>query len=232
MDDRHQPATIRAMEAVRDLVVELGLKPGDPLPGQRELAERAGLSRPVIREAVARLESQGVLRITPGVGVFVVAPEDAGAGPILADWRFDSQGTMEEVYQFRFAIEGYAIRMAAHRARKPDVAKLAEINTRFRALIEERRFREAAAKDQEFHDRLMVMSGNRLFRNALRNIGALIFETHAIPLLAEDKLMEAPKEHAWIIAAIAKRDSEMASVALRHHILRVTERARLDFHTR
>lgn len=228
----HQPATIRAVEAVRDLVVELGLQPGDSLPGQRELAERLGLSRPVIREAVARLESQGALRIAPGVGVFVAAREDAGERPILADWRFDSQGTIEEVYQYRFAIEGYAIRMAARRVRGPDIAKLNAINGEFRELLEARRFRDAATMDQEFHDRLMHLSGNRLFRNALRDIGNLIFETHAIPLLAEDKLMEAPREHEWIIAAMAKCDPEMASVAMRHHILRVTERVQLDFYAR
>jgi DNA-binding FadR family transcriptional regulator len=111
MSDPPQPARRRRTEsiedAVKDMIVRHGLKPGDRLPQERELMETFGASKGTVREAVSALASQGLVvsRTGPGGGLFLSAVEPERMMALLSGYFFFRTPTVEEIYAVRCALE-------------------------------------------------------------------------------------------------------------------------------
>ena len=102
-----------ALHAIRKLIDEGGYRAGDALPSQRELAERLGVSRASLREALSSLSALGVISVQPGKGVFVQGQEarrDVSGG---FTWPFAERISAADTFQLRFALEGFAAGLAA-----------------------------------------------------------------------------------------------------------------------
>ncbi|HNB89447.1 MAG TPA: GntR family transcriptional regulator, partial [Plasticicumulans sp.] len=110
----HRGISQQAAEAIRTLILEGGYAEGALLPSQRDLAERLGVSRTSLREALSGLASRGEVRVQAGKGVFVGKGQDArGAVPAAAvDWAFGAQASPGEIFQMRYGLEGYAAGLA------------------------------------------------------------------------------------------------------------------------
>lgn len=224
-----QSASQSALAQIQDLVAKHGLRPGDRLPGQRELSERLGISRPALREALAVLETLGVLRIVPGRGVFVAERRDGAPLDLAAAWHFADRFTPAEIYQLRFAIEGFTARMAARRASRSDLARLRGLNAAMRDCLAAGDFAAAARRDFELHMTVIRISGNRAMEQITLSIEALILETQLMPLSAQQHLFEPIGEHEALLRAIESGDAELAGVTMRHHIARAAERVGVPF---
>ena len=98
-----------ALQAIRKLIKEQGFGPGDALPSQRDLAVRLGVSRASLREALSTLSALGVVSVQPGKGVFVHTSQET-PGVV---WPFAAQVTPLEIFQLRYALEGFAAGLAA-----------------------------------------------------------------------------------------------------------------------
>lgn len=220
-----KPVPKAALAEIQTLIAERSLKPGDCLPGQRELSERMGISRPAIREALAVLETLGVVEVRPGRGVFLSQPDEAVPPNAGTAWRLSTQSSPQEIYQLRFAIEGFAVRMAARRVGPKDASRLREINTRMEWLLKEGDVVAAAAEDFAFHLAIVRLSGNRAMEQILMNIDRLILGTQMMPLSRRQRLFEPIEEHAKIVEGIEHGDSELAGVMMRYHITRAAERS-------
>lgn len=207
-------------------ILEGHLRPGDRLPGERQLAEQLGVSRASVREALRVLEALEFIRARSGTGEgsgSIVVQEPTAGGAMTSLLRLHiglSHFTMPDVIQARAVVESWAARMAARRAGRADIANLAAILTRMESSSLSRwDFNEL---DTEFHVGLAETSGNRLvtyFMHAIRD-AVRIEMVAAFDRLADwQEVAEGlRKEHAAVLHAITVRDEEAAARTLENHI--------------
>lgn len=174
-------------------------KPGARLL-ETELAARFGVSRTPVREALRRLESQGVVTHEPRKGAVVAALD------------YDQLG---ELYAVREVMEGLAARLAARHASEPEIALLYDMIAADEAVTAPR---AQAQANKRFHRQLHLASHNRYLvetLNPVRRSLALLGDT---TFSAPGRIEASNAEHREIVDAVAARDGEAAEAAARRHI--------------
>lgn len=186
---------------------------GEMAPGSRvrevEIAERLGISRTPVREALRRLEADGLITHVPHLGAAVA--------------KLDHQAVIE-LYDMREVLEGTAARYAARHASEAEVQDLADI-----VETEMERAENPAALAQinrTFHSGLYHAGHNRFLLKALGSLSDAMILLGGTTLFIESRSLTAHEEHLAIVGAIAARDPEAAEDAARLHI-RNAQRARL-----
>jgi len=201
------------VDHIQRLILKGGLKPGDRLPSQRELAEQLGVSRPSLREALTVLETIGLVSVRAGSGVFV-ARQDARS-PI---WRYADRCTPADVYEARLGLEGYAARLAASRVDDAAAARLEECTRAMQAAYARRDVIGIAAADSAFHDLVFEMCGNPMLAAMYRPVRDIWIESQRLPMAHLDRLGETVREHETVKARIVERDPPGAERTMQDHI--------------
>jgi len=116
----HAPVADLVVRELEDLIVQGILVEGDRLPSERELAERFEISRPNIRIALKKLEAAGLLSIRHGEGTFVAQLTGNAMEPPLIELYARHGRAFRDYLEYRRAQEGFAARLAAHRATQTD----------------------------------------------------------------------------------------------------------------
>lgn len=211
-----------AAERLRELVEEWGLKPGDRLPPERELAARLGVGRTSVREGLRALELVGFVDVIPSKGVYL--KEDAG-GRLerrLRAWLTADRGGTRDLIELREALEGQAAALAAARATPVDLATIERQLNAMRAALDDADLEPFVIAEAAFHDAIARASRNGLLR---RSLGAIAEEvaaqTLAVAQISADARQRAVAEHAAIVGALRDRDQASASAAMRDHIRNV-----------
>ncbi len=209
-----------AAEQVRRLIHEGGLRPGDRLPSERDLARQLGVARTSVREGLRSLEIAGFLEIVPGKGTFLRDGASVPFSNAIRSWLARHEGAIVELIELREAIESQAARLAAERSTPEDTVALGAALTLMREAtitLEVDRFVEA---DRVFHDALAQATRNDLIRRALASIAreTLSFR-QATTSLGRWVMERTIAEHEAILRAIAARDATNAATAMRAHIL-------------
>ena len=179
-------------------------RPGDRLV-ESELAERLGVSRTPVREALQRLETQGL------------ASRD-GRGLVVASL---DHGEMADLYAVRTELEGLAARLAARHAAEEEVAVLRALCEEDRALLGDPRALSRA--NRRFHHQIHLASRNRFLVQQLGLVHRSMALMADTSLAVQGRGADALAEHEAIVAAIAARDPDAADEALRAHISRAFE---------
>ena len=174
-------------------------RPGDRLV-ESELAERFGLSRTPIREALQRLETQAV-----------VARD--GRSLVVARLDHDQLG---ELYVVRAELEGLAARLAAQHAAPEEIRLLAEMVQRDRQLVGDPE--RLARANKRFHRQIHLASHNRYLIQQLDMVHRSMALLATTSLAAEGRSGKALEEHQEIVRAIGARDGDAADAAIRRHI--------------
>ena len=188
-----------AYETILDAIEDGTFRPGARLV-ENELAERFGVSRTPVREALQRLETQGLV---------------ARDGRSLIVASLD-HSQMAELYVVRAQLEGLAARLAARHAAAEEVRVLKRLARDDRALLGDPK--ALARANRRFHGQIHLASHNRFLVQQLDLVHrsmALMAETS---LAVDGRGAEALDEHDRIVAAIAARDEDAAEDALRAHI--------------
>jgi GntR family transcriptional repressor for pyruvate dehydrogenase complex len=214
-------ASDRVAEQLIALIQSERIRPGSRLAPETQLATDFGVSRTVIREAVARLRASGVLRSEQGRGTFVLtlpartAPE---SWPAADD---DFVGLLE----FRAALESEAAGLAARRRALHQIRQLT-------AILDDADLSSPAAAveaDWEFHSGVARATENPYFVAALKSIGP---EGLVVPLTrledGDATLARAWDEHRAVVRAIARGDAIAASAAMRAHLHNSLHRLEAD----
>jgi DNA-binding GntR family transcriptional regulator len=189
-------------EEVRQAIIELRLKPGEPLR-EATMADQLGVSKTPVREALARLEQEGLVETTSFKGAVVsgYSPED-----------------LQEIYELRELLEGAAARAAATSASDDTL-------TRLRALVKESR--ELRAKDDleglaallgAFDLAIYEQVANERIRALIENLKAHLARIGRLTEEIPGRVKASVEEHAAIVDAIAARDPDEAERAMRDHI--------------
>lgn len=208
---KHAPARDLAKEAyarIRDEISDGSLAPGTRIT-ETEISERLNMSRTPVREAIYKLETEGLLTHVPRSGLVVT--------------RLDHQMIME-LYTLREALEGTAARLAAQHASEIEIETLSE-------LIDKAGARLADAKDfarlsDKIHGLIYLAAHNRFLLRSLENIASTL---SLLPRLSggADLLGEWQRQHHHIVTAIRNRDPDAAEAAARTHI-RTARKLRLE----
>lgn len=180
--------------------IDVGIyKPGDRLV-ESELAERFGVSRTPIREALQRLETQSLL--TRDGRSLVVASLD--------------HSQLAELYVVRSELEGLAARLAARHATTEEIRVLRSMVEEDRSLLNDPQALSRA--NRRFHKQIHLASHNRYLVQQLDLVHRSMALLATTSLEAEGRGAETIKEHSAIVEAIAAGDSDGAYDALRRHI--------------
>jgi GntR family transcriptional repressor for pyruvate dehydrogenase complex len=201
------------------------LKPGSRLPTEQELIAATGVSRTVVREAVAALRADGLVVTRQGVGAFV-------AETVRRPFRieFDELRTLREVLEvmeLRTGIEIEAAGLAAERAMPAQLRRIAECFDEIANVV--RRGESAVDQDYAFHCSIAEATGNPQFKKLLEYLGRFMIPRHTIkggPGLAPDRayLEKVQLEHRQIINAIRQGAVLQARAAMRRHLLNSRKR--------
>lgn len=177
---------------------------GDIAPGARmvetDLAERFGMSRTPVREALQRLEAQGVV---------------ARDGRSLRVATLD-HNQLGELYEVRRFIEGHAARLAARHAAPEEIALLRDMVEADRALSDDPM--ALALSNRRFHRQLHRASHNRYLNQMLDSMRRSMALLSSTTMMSEPRRAESLAEHDRIVAAIAARDEAAAQAAAEEHI--------------
>jgi DNA-binding GntR family transcriptional regulator len=189
-------------EEVRQAIIELRLQPGEPLR-EATMAEQLGVSKTPVREALARLEQEGLVETTSFKGAVVsgYSPRD-----------------LKEIYELRELLEGAAVRAAATTASDETLARLAGLVTESRELRAEDDLEGLAALLGAFDLVIYEQVANERIRALIENLKAHLARIGRLTEEIPGRVKASVEEHATIVDAIAARDADAAERAMRAHI--------------
>jgi DNA-binding GntR family transcriptional regulator len=196
-----------ATQALRNAILNGQLQLGVRLK-QTELAARLKISRTPIREALSRLQQEGLIELLPGGGVRVA----------LLDLE-----EAVELYDLREVLDGLAARLAASRAEEAALSRLRKALDRMAQCLERRDPNQWFAAHVAFHDEVLRASGNAHLQRLASVVRLSIRHFHPLLLKTESRLETAFREHRQILRAIAARDPEGAERLARTHIANAKE---------
>ena len=159
---------------IKELIFSNEIGMGQKLPPERDLANRLGVSRVIVREALRSLEQSGLVDIRPGIagGAFVVYNLHMPLFNIARDLITSGKLSLNHFVGARMAIECFSVRLAAEHARPSDIESLHRINESFLTdLTDSSTFRKAHAS---FHIQMAELSRNPLIKLMVQSVFELL----------------------------------------------------------
>jgi GntR family transcriptional repressor for pyruvate dehydrogenase complex len=210
------PAASRAAglaEALLQPILAGDWRPHDRLPSEHALAASHGVSRAVVREAIARLKSDGYVETRQGKGAFVAAQPGSNAFRLGA-------AADAELLELRALIEADCAGLAAPRRTEADLAALHGAQAAMQAAVAAGGL--GLAEDIRFHECLAAATHNPALQRFAAFVGRHAREAMQLARLTQlrdaNRLADIAAEHAAIIAAVAARDAAAARAAVETHI--------------
>ncbi len=218
------PPKNRTGEVVERLAAEIGsgrLGPGARLPTEQELTAALGVSRTVVREAVAVLRAEGLVETRQGVGAFVV--RDVQRRPFRIDPdELDSIGEVLQIMELRTGVEVEAAGIAAERNNPVARSRMAKALAAIDAAIA--RGEAAIGEDFAFHQAIAEATGNPHFMRFLEFLGRFLIPRQSVRVglgsaqRQRTYLQRIQKEHRAIASAIGAGEVAAARRAMRRHL--------------
>ncbi len=194
-------ASAAATELIREAIVEGRLTPGQRLK-EEELAGELGISRTPVREALLILQAEGLVDAAPNRGA-VVRSHDAD--------------DLEDLYQLRALLEGYAARRAAATISETAVAGLQASCERFESLIEGD-VQELVRENLLFHNVILDAAQSRRVAELVRKVIELPLVYRSYIWYSVDQRRISAHYHRQIVRALASRDGERAELVMKEHV--------------
>jgi GntR family transcriptional regulator, transcriptional repressor for pyruvate dehydrogenase complex len=209
-------------DAIRAWMFGRGLQPGDRLGREEDLAQRFGVSRPTLREALRLLSSAHLIRATkgPGGGIFVAATPEQGIGRSVTDSVASMLSAdsidLDELIETRMLLEVPLAGLAAQRASEGDVAALRAVLEAAGDSAQGDAFR---GFDTRLHGLIAEIADNRLARAFTQWIGQVL--QPPLHVLIEPAVVDAVvvEQHRDIVRAIERGDPPAAERAMREHLV-------------
>ncbi len=207
---------------IEESILKGSLKAGDQLPAERELAQKFGVSRTAVREAVKALREKGLVEAYSGRGTFITN----GTGQAMRqslDWmiRVGQADGSANLAELRTILEPEIAALAATRAEEQHLSAMRDaFNVMDRLRQDPVAFIEA---DLDFHLSLAEAAANPLILSLIDSIVGLLREQRMRIFYVEGGPERGQYHHKRILDAVERRDCEMARAAMRAHLLQVRE---------
>jgi GntR family transcriptional repressor for pyruvate dehydrogenase complex len=208
-------------DRIRMMILDGTFPAGQPLPAERPLAERFGVSRGSIRDALRTLETIGLLVTRHGQGTF---PQELDVDRLVAPlasilrYRHDLQ---HELLDVRRMFEPAVARVAAARVTAEDLGELDRILDVQRKKLKSGR--SAIAEDTAFHEVLARATRNRVVVSIMATLNDLLEESRKHALKQEGRPGRSMLGHEAVVAALRRRDADGAAKAMRAHIDQIAD---------
>ncbi len=185
---------------------------GEIAPGTRmmevELADVMGVSRTPVREAIRKLEKEGLVTIEPRKGAYA-------SNISIKD--------MVDVLEVRQGLEGMAAAIASGRITEKQKTDLLNIVEKYKAAVESANIEEIIKYDEEFHSMIIAISGNKTLMQVFSTVQELALRFRYIYYDDFNRYESMPREHQLIEEAIMSGDAEKARVAAGDHVSKLKE---------
>ena len=206
----------RVYEQIAARIASGEFRANTKLPSENDLATMLGVSRPVLRDALQKLRTEGTIVARQGAGNFV---RDK-AGTVLSFAPVETIADIQRCYEFRLTIEPIAAREAARRQDAVGLRKMEDALELLQDATQNKRHREDA--DFGFHLAVAEASNNHYFSSTMLALREHIYvgmHMHGLSLQgAAPKLQRVLNEHRSIFDAIKSRDLDAAEQRMRQHV--------------
>ncbi len=192
---------------LRDAILKGQLKPGERLL-ENHLADKLGVSRTPVREALRMLEQENLVELIPrrGAQVLDISAED-----------------IKNILEIRSALEVVSIRHACQKMDNDSLKELKKYNAEFEAAFEARDYEGVATADEKFHDVIFSAAGNKRLVVIISNIQAQVYRYRMAYLKVYETKTAVLNHHRNIIEAIEKHDAALGEKVMAEHIEHQTQ---------
>lgn len=201
--DEYIPLRDVVFKALREAIITGELKPGERLM-EIKLANELGVSRTPVREAIRKLELEGL--------VIMTARKGAEVAPI-------NEKDLREVLEIRRTLEGLACELAAVNAGKEDIKHFKELNKSINQAVIDDNIEEITLQDVEFHEAIYRITGNKRLIQMLHQLKEHIFRYRLEYIKDMKDKRSIVEEHEMIIKAIADKNIKNARKEIERHIV-------------
>ncbi|MEG1311362.1 MAG: GntR family transcriptional regulator [Romboutsia sp.] len=200
--DEYKPLRDVVFENLRGAILEGRLKPGQRLM-EVQLAEQLGVSRTPVREAIRKLELEGLVVMLPRKGAYV-------ANMSLKD--------IIDVLEIRASLEGLSASLAAERISPEDIDRLEKISKEFEESTIASDVDILLKKDVEFHECIFESTNNKKLHSLINSLWEQVYRFRVTYISDYDSSINIVNEHKLILDAIKKGDNELAKKYATEHI--------------
>ena len=216
---------------IEKLILRGILRPGERLPAERELADKLGVSRPSLREAIAELQDKGLLTTRAGAGIYVADVLGSAFSDALIRLFADHDEAVFDYIGFRRDLEGLAACRAARLASDTDLQVIQTIMDKMEAAHKKTNPADEARLDAEFHMAIIEASHNVIMLHMMRSMFQLlregVFYNRQVMFKQRTTRGALLDQHRAINVAIQARDPDAARAAINAHLYYV-EKALAD----
>ncbi len=189
-------------QTLRQAILRGTLQPGERLM-EIHLAQKLGVSRTPVREAIRMLELEGLVHMVPRRGAVVAEI---------------TKSDLEDVLEVRAALEELAVTKACRNMTKEQIVQRRQAAEKFADCLKREDLMASAQADVDFHEIICEATGNRRLIQILNNIREQIYRYRLENLKDKNSHHNLVEEHQIICQALEERSEEKAKLAIRHHI--------------
>lgn len=191
-----------AYDTIKEAILSFRLKPGEDLV-ESDLAAQLNISKTPVRDALLRLEKEGLVVKIPYRGASV---SDV------------NQQVMNEIFEIRTALEGLATRQAATRMSEAEIAQAAELVEQHEQALNRADNDEASRLNRRFHEMIVQKTPNKWLKQILANLDEHLRRYRTLSNFQKGRLGKSILEHRRILDAIRNRQPEEAEEAMKEHL--------------
>jgi DNA-binding GntR family transcriptional regulator len=207
----------KTYEALKDAITSMNLyaEAEEPRLDERQLSEELGVSRTPVREAMARLEQEGFIRVVPRKGAFVVRKTKAEILEMITVWA---------------ALESMAARLITEQADDEEISTLRKMFGTFENNQVQAKIDEYSETNIRFHQALLKMSRCDLLNKMAENLFIHMRSIRKRTISEDDRARRSIIDHMNIIEALEDRDTELAERLVREHTLGLARHVENNVH--
>ncbi len=207
----------KTYEALKRAISEMNIyvTPEEPRLDERQLSEDLGVSRTPVREAIARLEQEGFVRIAPRKGVYVVRKTKREILEMITVWA---------------ALESMAARLITLHATDSEIATLRSLFATFENNQVQAKIDEYSETNIRFHQALLKMSHCELLNQMTENLFIHMRSIRMRTISEDDRARRSIIDHMNIIEALERRDTDLAERLARQHTLDLAAHVERNVH--
>lgn len=207
---------------IRGLISSGQLNPGDRLPSERKLAEKLGVGRTHVRDAIAKLEFYGILKTLPQSGTIVEGIGITALEGLITDVLKLEESEFVDLVETRVLLETQATRMAAQRRTTEDIINMKNALDAYEAKV--RNGLPAVEEDLLFHLTIAEAGRNTVLKSLMLIITPDIVKNFTkLDVCKDGRFYRSLEEHKEILEYIVNQKPELAAKAMEEHLQDVTD---------
>jgi GntR family transcriptional repressor for pyruvate dehydrogenase complex len=206
---------------IQALILDGTFKPGAPLPAERTLSQRFGVSRGSVRDALRKLEMIGLLHSRHGQGTFPQELSVANLVTPLASVLTYNRELQDELMDVRRMFEPAVARVAATRVTNAELTELETILAAQQAKLASGE--PALSEDAAFHAALARATHNRIIVLIMETLNDLLTESREAALQQRGRPLRSVQSHTSVVEALRRRDADGAARAMHDHIDQIAD---------